>query len=115
MESTGNFWLIWLIYLIAGGVFYRIFWRITDFGRPLWLAYVARALAAAVILTPWYANSQEGFFAPALIVILLDAITIGSDSAVRAMVPLALACFCSVVFALVMAFINRNKRLKSTK
>ena len=46
-----------------------------------------RAVIAAIIVTPWYANAYGAALAPAWMVILLDAITIGSDATVRAGIP----------------------------
>ena len=46
-----------------------------------------RAVIAAIIVTPWYANAYGTALAPAWMVILLDAITIGSDATVRAGIP----------------------------
>ena len=47
-----------------------------------------RAVIAAIIVTPWYANAYGAALAPAWMVVLLDAITIGNDVTVRAGIPL---------------------------
>ena len=47
-----------------------------------------RAVIAAIIVTPWYANAYGTALAPAWMVVLLDAITIGNDVTVRAGIPL---------------------------
>lgn len=99
MEASHNFFLIWAVYLLASAVFYTIYWRLTAFRRRLWLSYSLRAVMAALILTPWYANTQDAVLAPALMVTTLDAITIGTDAAVRALVPLALALLGAEVLA----------------
>lgn len=91
MESTGNYWLLWLIYLSASAVFFLMFWRLTRFPQAQWLSYLLRATLIALALTPWYANQQSSVLAPALMVLMLDLITIGGSAAARSLVPLTLA------------------------
>lgn len=110
MEASHNFVLIWAVYLLASAVFYAIYWRLTAFRRRRWLSYSLRAVMAALILTPWYANTQDSVLAPALMVTTLDAITIGSDAAVRAMVPLLLALFAAEVFASLVWFARKRNK-----
>lgn len=110
METFSNYWLIWLIYLAAAAVFYTIFWKITDFKRARWLSYALRAVIIAIILTPWYASPEGQVLAPALIIVMLDAITIGATSAARAMVPLALSVTIALIIAAIMLLINNRKK-----
>jgi len=109
MEAANNFWLIWLVYLAASAVFYPLFWRLTAFTNRRWLSYSLRATMAALILTPWYANTQGDTLAPALMVTTLDAITIGGDAATRASVPLFLALLLAECVATVMWFLHRRR------
>jgi hypothetical protein len=54
--------------------------------------------------------------APALMVVLMDAITLGGSEAVRALVPLSLAIIISLLLAFVTLFINtknKNKKIKN--
>ena len=116
MESAPNYFLIWSAYLLAAAVFYGIFWRFTRLKTARRTFYVMRALLAAIILTPWYVNPQESVLAPALMVVLMDAITLGGSEAVRALVPLSLAIIISLLLAFVTLFINtknKNKKIKN--
>ncbi|MCH2355297.1 MAG: hypothetical protein MK319_01265 [Pseudomonadales bacterium] len=118
MESAPNYWVIWSVYLLAAAVFYGIFWQLTRSKTARWGAYVMRGLLAAIILTPWYANPQETVLAPALMVVLMDAITLGGAEAVRALVPLSLAIIISLLLAFAALFINtrrENKKFKNNK
>jgi hypothetical protein len=110
MEAETDYWLIWLVYLGGSGIFYPIFWRYTAFRRARWLSYSLRALMAALILTPWYANTQGETLAPALMVATLDAITIGSEAAIRAGVPLVMALFFAEILATILWFAHRRKK-----
>ena len=87
MDVEANYWLIWIIYLLASAIFYWVFWQVTDFDNAKWMSYSLRAVTAAVILTPWYANIQGETMAPALMVMTLDLITNGRGAVARSAVP----------------------------
>lgn len=110
MEVESNFWMIWIIYGTAGALFYWIYWQITAFQRARWLSYSLRGLMLALIITPWYANAEGTTMAPALMVMTLDAITIGSNAAARAFVPLVLALLVAELAATFMYFLHRNRK-----
>ena len=114
MEAESSFWLIWLVYLSAAAIFYSIFWWATSFRKALWISCSLRAIAAAVIFTPWYASAQGETFAPALIVMLLDAITISGGAASRAAGPLVMAVIAAELLATLFYFVRKNSK-KSEK
>ena len=114
MDSIGNYWFFWILYLGASVLFTGIFWRVTSFERAIWASYSLRAVAIAVIYTPWYSNSLESEMAPALMVAALDAITVGFEAAFRSFVPLIL----TVLFGLLLAgaiYFLKNKNLNYNK
>ena len=99
-----NYGLFWLVYLLASTLFVAIFWRLVQFQRILLLTYMFRALAIALIFTPWVSHVDGSFLAPALMVLALDTITLGVEAAPRALVPLFLSLLlCCVVAVLVWA------------
>ena len=63
----------------------------------------------AVIATPWYVSDTGSIMAPALIIVLMDAITISGEAAVRAFVPLFLSIVLSLVVVLVILLVRRGK------
>lgn len=107
-----NYWLFWSCYLAAAGVFIAIVWRLFVFRRYPLLSILARSTSIAVLLTPWTSNPSDPYLAPALMVMTLDAITLGGSAAVRAFVPLLLALVLSlgVGVALWMKGRRSNKR-----
>ena len=111
MEVEVNYWLIWIIYLVAGAIFYWGFWLVTDFNKAKWTSYSLRAAAAAVILTPWYANIQGETMAPALMVMILDLITNGREAVARSAVPLVLAIIVAEI-AVTIFYFNQKTRAK---
>ena len=112
MDSIGNYWFFWTLYLGAAVIFTGIFWRVTRFERAIWASYNLRAVTIAVIFTPWYSNSQDSGMAPALMVAALDAITGGFEAAFRSFVPLVLAVLFGLVLAGVMSFLKKRKDKK---
>ena len=64
----------------------------------------------ALVFTPWYANIEGSSLAPALMVVALDAITIGVSAAPRALVPLVLALIAAEFLATILYFVERRKR-----
>ncbi|NKB31681.1 MAG: hypothetical protein GKR91_01105 [Pseudomonadales bacterium] len=113
MDAESNYWLIWLIYLAASAGFYWVFWLLTRFQVAKWSSYSLRAVAAAVILTPWYASAQGETMAPALMVMTLDLITIGTEAAARSAIPLLLAIIAAEIAAtLFYLILKRHRKLK---
>jgi hypothetical protein len=115
MDSIGNYWLFWSLYLAAATCFTAIFWRITRFERAIWTSYNLRGLAVAIIFTPWYSNPQESVMAPALMVAALDAITGGFDAAFRSFVPLVLALVVALIVAAILALAKKRNTNKFYK
>ncbi|MDD9890102.1 MAG: hypothetical protein OXU66_03040 [Gammaproteobacteria bacterium] len=109
MAAESNFLLIWIIYLAASAIFYWIFWVATRFDKAKWTSYSLRAVAAAVILTPWYANVQGTTMAPALMIMTLDLITMGSDAVARAAIPLILAIIGAELGASIFYLIQKRR------
>ena len=109
MDFSVNYTLFWMAYLAAGAVFYGIFWKISCSEKPAILPYILRGGLLALMLTPWYANSQNEQLAPALMIVTLDAITLGGSAALRALVPLILGLLLALVVSTGLYFKNRKK------
>ncbi len=109
MEAETNYLGVWLVYLSAGLVFYILWHRFTGFKRALWWSYALRAVFLALALTPWYASSQANTLAPALMVMTLDLITIGSEAAVRAFVPLIVSLLGALLVSTIMYLIQKKR------
>ena len=108
MVDPANYWLAWLVYVLASGVYFAAFWRITRFRKRRVLRYCLRAFMLSLIVTPWYVSDTGSVMAPALIIVLMDAITIGGAAAARAMVPLFLAVVLSQVIVLMILLFRRK-------
>lgn len=104
----------WAVYLTAGTICYVLFYKATGIIPIKLIANILRAIILALIYTPWYVAADEDLMAPAVIVILLDIITVGGNSFIRAMVPLVLALVCAVsapvLFTVIRALAGRQTR-----
>ncbi|MDO8908872.1 MAG: hypothetical protein Q7W55_10310 [Pseudohongiella sp.] len=86
----------WAVYLTAGTICYVLFYKATGVIRIKVIANILRGIMIALIYTPWYVAADKDLMAPAVIVILLDLITVGGNAFVRALVPLTLALVAAV-------------------
>ena len=113
MITQNDILLISLIYLTAGVVFFLLSWRLISILKFELLVYMFRGLLASLIFTPWFINLQESTLAPALIVAMLDLITLGSAEVFRAGIPLLLSIFTFQAIALGF-YIFKKKPAKKT-
>jgi len=113
MSDISNVLLAWAACLIAGAIFFAVFWRVTRFKKRHLLSYCLRVVVLALMLTPWYVSDQGSLLAPALIIVLMDSITIGPEAAVRAFVPLFLSISTSLVMVIVGLLLLKGANRKS--
>ena len=113
MMTQNDILLISLIYLTAAVVFFLLFWRFISVLKFELLVYMLRGLLASLIFTPWFINLQETTLAPALMVAMLDMITLGTAEIFRAGVPLFLSVFIFQAIALGF-YIFKKKPAKKT-
>jgi hypothetical protein len=97
----------WAVYIIAGTVCYMIFYRFTGVIKFKPLANSLRAILIALMFTPWYVSPEEDLLAPALMVMMLDMVTLGGTSFIRALVPLSMAIVFGILVALSSAVLKR--------
>jgi len=103
----------WAIYLTAGTLCYMLCYRATRWVRPKVFANSLRGIMIALIYTPWYVASDQDLMAPAVIVIMLDMITLGREEFVRAFVPLLMAIMLALLVAWSAGLIGLLRRRKS--
>jgi len=111
MLDIYDYVLGWAVYLACGALCYMIFYRFTGVIRFKPVANTLRAILLATMFTPWYVNPDSDLLAPALIVILMDMVTVGETSFVRALVPLTMSITAAVFIALFMGVFKRVYRL----
>jgi hypothetical protein len=99
MEAA-DYRMAWIIYVLAGTVLSFLCWRVLYKYVVRELAYVLECFLLALLFTPWFVLPEEQIMAPALIVFVMDAITIGPTEAIRALIPLVLALMVAILVSL---------------
>ncbi|MDX1490047.1 MAG: hypothetical protein R3332_02070 [Pseudohongiellaceae bacterium] len=107
MLDLSDYLIGWGVYIAAGITCYMVFYRFTGAISYKPLANCLRAFMLALMFTPWYVAPDQDLMAPALMVILLDMVTVGGTSFVRALVPLVLAIVVALLIALTGRFFKR--------
>ncbi len=99
--ETIDYIVAWLIYLIAALAMSFLFWKVVK--KILWvdLAYVMQVTFMAVIFTPWYVEADGNVLAPAIIIFVMDIVTIETVAGIRSLVPIAMAILLSTIITMV--------------
>ena len=97
----------WAVYIAAGALCYMIFYRFTGAIKFKPLANSLRVILIALMFTPWYVSPEADLLAAALMVMMLDMVTLGGSAFVRALVPLSMAIAFGVLVTLSGALIKR--------
>ena len=87
---------------------FDVIWRYICVLRSEFFVYMLRGLVAALIFTPWFVNIQEAIMGPALMIAMLDLITLGAAEFFRAGVPLLLSTVTIEAIAPGLYFFNRK-------
>ena len=74
--ETLDYVLAWLVYLVAAALLSWVHWKFAKKVFWLDLAYVMQGTLMAVIFTPWYVLSDQNILAPAIIIFVMDIVTI---------------------------------------
>lgn len=83
----------WTIYAVAGIGCSVVWWKITSMiGNRGWRE-ILRGLVVVLIFTPWYAGESPEFYAPAVVVLLMDVMLEGTRSGMKGGVALLFATF----------------------
>jgi hypothetical protein len=115
--DAADYQMAWVIYTIAGIVFALLAWSFLRRYVYRELAYLLQCILLACMFTPWYVMDDpvQRVMAPALIVFLMDSITIEPKAGIRALIPLILALLGALVVAaaLIIHYHYRRRRQAS--
>ena len=90
MDSS-DYTMAWLVYGMAGVIVTLLCWLVLRHIRPRELGVLLLLWLLALLYTPWYVLPDQDLLAPALIIFLMDALTIDMETAIRALIPLVMA------------------------
>lgn len=100
----------WSVYILAGLVFSFLSWKFLK--QYLWreLAYLLQSLLLAIIFTPWYVLPDQEILAPAIIIFMLDLVTIDATTSIRALIPLVMAMLLGLIVTIILSLAYRIRR-----
>ncbi len=108
-EFFGNYEYVlgWAVYVVAGIGCCVIWWKITSFiGQRGWRELL-RGVVIVVIFTPWYPGDSPEFFAPAIVVLLMDLLLEGAKAGMKGGIALLFSSFV-MLLVLTARLIRRN-------
>jgi hypothetical protein len=99
----------WTVYVAAGAGCCLVWWRLTGFIGSRGIREILRGLAIVLIFTPWYAGESPEFYAPAIVVLLLDLMLEGAKSGMKGGIVLLFATFL-MLLVLTVRQLRRSRR-----
>ncbi|MFL2840999.1 MAG: hypothetical protein ACJ0BT_04125 [Pseudohongiellaceae bacterium] len=110
--ETPDYIIAWLIYLIASVVMSILFWRIAK--RFFWidLAYVLQVTFMGIVFTPWYVEADGNVLAPAIIIFVMDIVTLEIVAGIRSLVPMAMAILLLTIITMVSIAAYRIRKVR---
>ncbi len=116
--ETSDYIIAWLLYIVVAFAMSWMLWKFLK--KTLWLdlAYILQAVFMAIVFTPWYVLDDQNVLAPAIIIFVMDVITIGTVAGIRSLVPMAMAILLVSISTMIVVAsyrIRRVRRLLLTK
>lgn len=110
--ETVDYIVAWLVYLIAAVAISFLFWKMIK--KFFWvdLAYVMQVTFMAVIFTPWYVEADGNILAPAVIIFVMDIVTIEAVAGIRSLVPIVMAILLSTIITMVSITTYRVRKVR---
>ncbi len=110
--ETSDYIIAWLVYLIASVSMSFLFWRILK--KIFWidLAYVLQIPFMAIVFTPWYVEADGNVLAPAIIIFVMDIVTIEMVAGIRSLVPMAMAILLSTIITMISIATYRVRKVR---
>jgi hypothetical protein len=91
--DDNQYLLAWLTYFFAAVGCCLFWWKVTSFIKNAGWRDLLRGVALVVLFTPWYAGESPEFYAPAIVVLLMDLLLEGAKSGMKGGVALLFALF----------------------
>lgn len=94
-EFLGNYEHLvgWMVYWAAGAGCCIVWWKITSSISHRGWRELLRGMVIVVIFTPWYAGEYPEFYAPAIIVLLMDLLLEGASGGMNGGIALMFSSF----------------------
>ena len=105
--------IAWSVYFLAGlgGCF--VWWKMTSIISSYGVRDILRGVAVVLIFTPWYAGETPEFWAPAIVVLLMDVLLEGTASGLKGGVALLMATFLMLIVLVILEFTVRRRQRRA--
>jgi hypothetical protein len=109
MEAR-DYLIAWILYGLAAVILSVVAWVL--FRRHLWreFAYLLECWLLAIFFTPARVLADQEIMAPAIIVFLMDSVTIDPTAGIRALIPLVMAMTGMLVVAVLLIVVYRIRQ-----
>ncbi len=87
----------WAIYLFAGAGCCAVWWKVTSFIAHRGWRDLTRGIVMVLIFTPWFTGETAQFFAPAVVVLLMDLLLEGAAGGLKGGLALLISSFAMLV------------------
>ncbi len=104
--------IAWVIYVLAGVGCCAVWWKITRFIQHQSWRDLLRGVVVVLIFTPWFYGETPEYFAPAVVLLLMDLLLDGTSGNMNGGIALLFSTFlmlCVLTGRIVMASIRRRK------
>jgi len=110
-DFLGNYeYLVaWAVYCLAGAGCCVVWWKITSFISHRGWRELLRGIAVVIIFTPWYAGESPEFYAPAIVVLLMDLLLEGAKAGMKGGIALLFSSF-AMLLVLTIRILRSNRR-----
>lgn len=101
--EAGDYTTAWVVYGLAGVVLAILSWTQLRKLRPRELGWLLQFWFMALMFTPWAVEEGGTVRAPALIIFVMDAITVSREAAIRALIPLVMTLLLGVLVTIALS------------
>jgi hypothetical protein len=113
MEAR-DYLIAWILYGLAAVILSVIAWVVLRRFVLRELAYVLECWLLAIFFTPAKVLVEQEIMAPAIIVFVMDTLTIDPTAGIRALIPLVMAMTGMLIVAVLLSIVYRI-RLRKTR
>ena len=110
MGDDYQYLIAWTIYVLSAIACCLFWWKVTSFiKRRVWRD-LSRGIVVVLIFTPWYAGESAEFYAPAVVVLLMDLLLEGTKSGMKGGLALLVSTFLMLLTLTIRQFLYNKPR-----
>ena len=98
----------WLVYFLAGIGCSIVWWKITSLIWHSGWRELLRGIVVVLIFTPWYIGDSSEFFAPAIIIFIMDLLLEGAKAGLKGGIALLFSTFLMLIVLTVRAVLYKR-------